>query len=329
MRQVVRDNFFKYSAEHEGFTPFMYCDVLNLVTTGIGNLIDAGPNNPGPSTAARARLNNVVSQAAMQPALNLEWFHKGPGWGSKNPVTAGVASQQEVIDAWTRTKRQNELSPDFSQRGGFAYAGLTDLTLSMDGLKTLFNKTLTNFDATLSKRYLGYENWPADAQFALLSMSWAMGPAFNFPSFKAAVDRLDFAQAAVLSFFKGGGGSLDNRAGRNKDNELMFNNAAAALKGGADLGLFFFPGSPGTSAGKSADGSGTPATPGDSSNGSGNGPGASSGGGIGTGGSLATRVVIPAVAIGAIGYGGWGLYQYADKQGWVSQGVRKVKGWFR
>lgn len=252
MRQIVKDKFFEFTAGREGFTPFMYCDILNLVTTGVGNLIDAGPNhNPGgnSSSAVRARLNDVVSAAAMTPAMKLPWRLKGPGWTSKNPVVGELVSPSEIADAWTKVKLQNVAVPDFSQRGGFAYAGLTNLSLSMEDLKALFNRTLTSFDATLQSKYPGYENWPADAQLALLSMSWAMGPNFNFPAFREAAIREDFRAAAQQSFFKGGGGTMENRAGRNAENVIMFTNAADVVKGGVDRDRLFFPGTVATTPG--------------------------------------------------------------------------------
>lgn len=297
MRQIVRDKFFDFTAGREGFTPFMYCDTLNLVTTGVGNLIDAGPNhNPGgnSTSAVRARLNNVVSSSAMQPAMGLPWRRKAAGWTSKNPLAGGLVSPSEIAAAWTQVKRQNEVVPDFSQRGGFAYAGLTDLTLDMQGLKDLFNRTLNSFDKTLNNRYPGYENWPADAQLALLSMSWAMGPNFNFPAFKSAVDRLDFRAAAEQSFFKGGGGTLQNRTGRNAENVIMFTNAADVLKGGVDLDRLFFPGTVGSSDG---------VLPGAR-------PVPSSGGGVAnvSGSSAFGTVAIVGAGVAAGGWAGWELY---------------------
>lgn len=248
MRSSVRDIFFDYTAGREGFTPFMYCDILNLVTTGVGNLIDVGPNhNPGGNSpsAVRARLNNVVSAAAMAPALNLPWRLKAPGWSSKNPLAGELVSPSEAADAWTKVKRQNEAVPDFSQQGGFKYANLTNLTLDMVALKALFSRTLNSFDGTLAKTYPNYDQWPADAQLATMSMSWAMGPAFfpvlGFNSFKQAVDRLDFKSAAVHSIFKGGGSLLDP-ASRNFAHNIMFNNADAVVKAGAGRDRIYFPG---------------------------------------------------------------------------------------
>ncbi len=259
-RQVVVDTFFDHTAQREGFTPFPYCDILNLVTSGVGNLIDAGPNhNPGGNSPSivRARLNNVVSAAAMAPAMRLPWRLRAPGWTSKNPLAGTLVSPAEVADAWTKVKRHNEVVPDFAQRGGFAYKDLTNITLDMASVKQLFNDTLRDFDGKLSIRYPGYSTWPADAQMAILSMAWGMGPNFNFPAFKAAVDRQDFRAAAIQSFFKGGGGKLEapgqdpmeTRTGRNAENFVMFHNAADVLKGGVDRDRLFFPGTVGNSSG--------------------------------------------------------------------------------
>jgi len=251
MRASVANSFFDFSAKREGFTPFMYADTLNLVTTGIGNLIDGGPRN-----------GFVVSPEVMAKALALPWKHKAAGWSPKNPITDNVpASTGEIVDAWTTTKLQAQKDPGFNTRSsGFAYQNLTNLSLDMQGLKALFDRTLANFNATLVSEYPTFESAPADAQQALLSMSWAMGPAFwpalrprpkepvgpgNIPffqGFKDAFDKMDFAKAAELSFFSGGGGTRTARTGRNAENVIMFRNADAVMKGGGDPNRLFFPG---------------------------------------------------------------------------------------
>jgi hypothetical protein len=238
MRASVRNAFFDYTAGREGFTPFMYADTLNLVTTGVGNLIDAGARN-GMDTSAQA----------MAPAMGLPWHHKAGGWSPKNPVTDGIrASESEIRAAWIQTKEAG-----MQAKGGFAYQNLTRLSLDIEGLKTLFNKTLNSFDASLSKHYPGYENWPADAQLAILSMSWAMGPAFHpvlgFAPFFEAVGREDFAAAAPASVFKGGGALEDPNKpprdvkliSRNAAHQIMFANAANVVKAGGDRESLFFP----------------------------------------------------------------------------------------
>ncbi len=244
MRQVVRDIFFDFTVQREGFTPFMYCDTLNLVTTGVGNLID----NSGRNTFD-------TSDAAMAPAMPLPWKFKGVGWTPKNPIAADMATKADIKEAWIRTKlRQRDDSQFISKggirQGGFSYSGFTPLTLDMDGIKTLFSSVENHFDKTLASRFAGYESYPADAQLALLSMSWAMGPGFNFPAFKLAIEKQDFVSAANQSFFKGGGGTIDDRKGRNAENFLMFNNAAVVVKGGGGADRLYFPGTPSNSSGQ-------------------------------------------------------------------------------
>lgn len=235
-RPVVSDAFRAYTVKREGSTPFMYCDILNLVTTGIGNLIDGSKAH-----------SFDISPSAMAAAMSLPWFIKGPGWTKDNPVTAGRASAAQVRDAWIATKLQAQKDPGFNTRSsGFAYTNLTNVTLDADGLSALFSRTFASFDATLAKRFPGYPQAPADAQLCLLSMSWAMGPGFNFPEFKAAYDREDFAAAIKPAFFKGGGPLIEQggnpATSRNAAHVIMLTNAANVVKAGTDRGLLFFPG---------------------------------------------------------------------------------------
>ncbi len=215
----------------------MYCDTLNLVTSGIGNLLDDGPHNAF-----------VVNPQVMAKALALAWRHKGSGWTRNNPIVGAALSRDEIVAAWTVTKLKEQTTPGFNKQGGFAYTNLTDATLDLATMHALFDRTVTSFDRTLQGRYAGYSAWPADAQLALLSMAWNMGPSFktppvqDFTAFKAAVDALDFREAAVQSFFRGGGGTFDKRTGRNAENVVMFNNAADVIQQGIDPERLFFPG---------------------------------------------------------------------------------------
>lgn len=241
MRQSVQTLWFDYSVKHEGFTPFPYADRLNLVTTGIGNLVDLGPAD-----------GHVVNAQVMAPALLLPWKLRAPGWSSKNPVAGALLSPSEVADAWQKVKLQNLVVPGFEQRGGFAYAGLTNITLDMDGIKQLFAAKTASVNKDLVKTYPGFETWPADAQLATMSMAWAMGAAFypikGFAKFKQAVDRLDFTTAIKEGQFGGGGNVTDagdpktgRPASRNHDNAIMFSNAAIVQKAGADPDRLWFP----------------------------------------------------------------------------------------
>jgi len=293
MRKVIQETFFDFSAQREGFTPFMYCDTLNLVTTGIGNLIDSGPRN-----------GFDISDGAMAPAMNLPWKHKGPGWTSKNPIAGELASKEEIRECWIRTKLKEQETPGFNKKGGFAYANFQPLTLDLQGLKDLFNRTLSSFDKQLSQRYSAYDTAPADAQQAILSMAWAMGPAFNFPAFKTAFNASDFRKAGELSFFKGGGGSIDARTGRNRENVIMFTNAADVLKAGADPDQLFFPGTVGATPGRSPTGGSSGPLVADISK--------AGGGTIATAKNVAMGAA-PVAAVAAVGWAGWELFKHFRK----------------
>ena len=293
MRQAVKDIFFDFSVGHEGFTPFMYCDILNLVTTGIGNLIDKGPRN-----------GFAISNVAMAPAMGLPWKFKGAGWTSKNPVAADIASQADIREAWIRTKLKEQEIPGFNKGGGFAYAGLTPLTLDMEGLKTLFNRTLVSFENTIRTKNPNWESWPADAQLAMLSMAWAMGPAFTdkFKAMKIALDRGDFASAGAQSRFTGGDVKSGGKLSRNEENVIMFKNAADVVKGGVDPNRLFFPGTVATSAGilpspKDVIGPVAVKTK--------------------TLGERAIQIGTPIAAIAVIGAVGYSLYELNKEKGWI------------
>jgi len=249
MRLVVLPALKKYNLEHEGFTPFMYCDSLNLVTTGIGNLIDNSKRNSFDTSAF-----------AMGPAMGLPWRFKAQGWTTKNPLAFGNASPDEIAAAWITTKLKAQEDPGFNTRSsGFAYAGLTQLTLDMQGIESLVSSKLASNERQLKLHYPNFDILTADAQFALSSMAWAMGSSFwpalrplpaepvsanNLPffqAFKNAIDAEDYATAAIRSEFKGGGSVTDPKS-RNHDHRIAFNNAAAVKKVGANPDLLFFPG---------------------------------------------------------------------------------------
>lgn len=236
MRNSVLERAFDFVSQTEGIEPFMYCDQLNLVSTGIGHKIDNGPmGSPSDgSNAQRAAMNTVVSAAAMAPALTLPWTV-----GDDGPR----ASQSDVASAWTTVKTENARS-GLASHGGGAYAGLTNLRLSRDAIFNIFSQDVSNVDSGLRAKFPTFEQWPADAQFGALRMGFAMGVARfdDFPIFSAAVNRGDFDTAAQESFFNGGGGTKDNRSGVNAQIFQMFRNAAEALRRGVDIDRVYFPG---------------------------------------------------------------------------------------
>lgn len=204
MRPSVAENYTKFTIKFEGKLGFMYLDVKGLVTTGIGNLIDP-----------------------VGAALTLPWKKKD----------GSLASQDEIKQAWNTVKARKDLAP----KGGVIFGGLTDLRLDEEGIKTLVNRKLLQFEEILKARYKGYDQWPADAQLGVLSMAWAMGPHFKFPKFDAAVNQLlpDFKSAAM--YCKMGEKGNPGLVPRNKANVLLFSNAAKAIKHGFDFDKLHYP----------------------------------------------------------------------------------------
>lgn len=205
MRPAVLAAFRDFSVPFEGYTDYMYLDRKGYVTTGIGNLIDP-----------------------VAAALRLPWQR----------TDGSLASQEEIRDAWVLVKSRLDLA----SHGGGAYKGVTSLRLSKRAIADLFDSKVREVEKALVKRFPAFESWPADAQLGVLSMSWAMGAAFRFPRFSAAVSALlpDFLTAAVESHI--GGDEVDTSLRkRNAANASLFTNAARVLAGNLDPGTLYFP----------------------------------------------------------------------------------------
>ena len=79
--------------------------------------------------------------------------------------------------------------------------------------------------------FVGFDDFPADAQLGLLSMSWGMGPMFNFPKFQAFVAAGDWTGASTECRFNPDIGTITVR---NDRDQLLFRNSAAAVANGLD-----------------------------------------------------------------------------------------------
>ena len=241
MYQSVRDRFVAFTTTFEGRVSWMYVDVKGLVTTGIGNLIDS-----------------------VDAAAELPWQHKG----------GGAATRDEVAKAWNDLKA-NRVA--LGKAGYKACESRNDLRLSDAAIGTLVGTKLDSNAATFAKSFPDFASWPADAQLAAMSMSWALGPAFapKWPSLTAALKGKNFTSAAANCKISETGNP--GVVPRNVADVKLFTNAAAVAASSADPSALYYPGSPP---------SGPPSTGGSGSGGSGSmhtGSGGSSG--TGTGGS--------------------------------------------
>lgn len=202
MRRAVKADFVAFTAPLEGVCTWMYLDILGLVTTGIGNLVD------DPKIAAR--LPFIL-----------------PG--------GTAATVDEIHDEWRRVKARKDLA----QHGGGAFKKITRLRLTPEGIDVLVGRKLYEMDAELAARFPGYEEWCCDAQLGVLSMAWAMGPAFRFPRFEAAVSMGDFATASAECQMNATGNP--GLVPRNKANRTLFLNAAVVVAEGLDPDVLYFP----------------------------------------------------------------------------------------
>lgn len=144
MRECVRNAFLQFTQHFEGLCLFMYLDVMGLVTTGYGNLIDQ--NGPAHLSAFDWR------------ALD------------GNPVEPA-----EVLREWERVKGLQRLK----QMGGGVFRHYTRLRATQASVDAFALHVLDGMWAKMLKHFPEAEEWPADAQLGLLSMAWACGE--NFP----------------------------------------------------------------------------------------------------------------------------------------------------
>lgn len=192
MRAVVTGAARAFQTKYEGRCAFLYVDLLGLVTTGIGNLVDP-----------------------VAKALALPW---------RRP-DGSLATLNEIQEEWIEVKdRQDLRGRPISER-----AAITTLHLLESDIDSLFDRETARMWAQIVAGYPGAETWPAAAQLGTLSMSWAMGvgrivpgETFEYPHFRAAALAQDWASCASECRMQGVG-----IEGRNEANERLFLAAAA------------------------------------------------------------------------------------------------------
>jgi hypothetical protein len=197
MLDSVAQAFLGFSTQFEGRVPYMYVDVSNFVTVGVGNLIDP------------------LELALAQPFV-FKSDQASPG------------SAEDITADWGTVKNTHGLP----QQGHLACAPLTKLMLTDDAINRLVQSKAAANESILKQtpELSGYDDWPADAQLGLLSMAWAMGPAFaqggHWPSFRTDVAASDWNAAAADSRMSDAGNP--GLTSRNVADQTLFSNAAFA-----------------------------------------------------------------------------------------------------
>jgi GH24 family phage-related lysozyme (muramidase) len=203
--QSVQEAFIPFSTRFEGRVTHMYLDVKGLVTVGIGNLIDP-----------------------VDLALALPFVHKQ----DESPAT-----QDEIRAEWESLKADKD---ELAKAGWTACTPRTQLKLTDQDLDALVLSKAAQFEATLrstTPEFASFDSWPADAQLGVLSMAWAMGPAFGngWPNFRAAVATGDWDGAAAnCRMAEAGNPGL---VPRNDANEQLFHNASNAVQQALDFSI--------------------------------------------------------------------------------------------
>ncbi|GAB4009031.1 lysozyme family protein [Nocardioides ultimimeridianus] len=221
MRDSVRKGFTTFTTKFEGRVAWMYLDIKALVTTGVGNLIDP-----------------------VDAALGLPFTHKSTG---------KAATSDEIRQEWTMLKGRTDLA----QKGYKACEPITDLRLSDADIDALVLKKLDANDAVLKKTFPDFESWPADAQLAVHSMAWAMGPGFpaHWTNLTAALKAQDWAKAAANCKINETGNP--GVKPRNDADVLLFQNAQAVKDKGLDAATLYYPGDAKAAAAPAPTGSGS------------------------------------------------------------------------
>lgn len=209
MHRSVRDAFVPFSAGFEGVVPWLYADVLGLITVGIGNLVDP------------------VDAALALPFVRPD---------------GTPATRDEIRAAWHAVKSR----PELAQQGHRVAARHTTIRLTPQGIHDLVIRKLDANHAALAKQYPEIEQWPADAQLATHSMAWACGPAFGVPGaagrfihLATALRERDFETAARECMMREAGNP--GIVPRNRANRILYRNAAHSQSFQLDPSELFYP----------------------------------------------------------------------------------------
>lgn len=208
MHQTAQNALHDFLKQYEGKVNFMYLDVKGLVTIGIGHLIDP-----------------------VNMAMKLEFRQKGGN---------GAVSGAEVAAEWQTVKSRRDLIP----KGGAAFGSVTRLELSDNGIKAMVKSHAAGIEnyiktnASASKFYSNFDNWPADAQLAFMGVAWGgiPIPQFGWHKFPEACRIEDWEQAATECKI-----SSPIAAGRNEAHKTMFLNAAAVKSNGDSISELSWP----------------------------------------------------------------------------------------
>lgn len=189
----VLEAFEALSPRFEGVVPWMYLDIKGYVTCGVGLLIDP-----------------------VEMALALPWVRASDG---------APASQVEIREEWQRIKRE----PNLNRDGAGAARKLCKLRLTPEGVRLATLAALERMLRSLVLDFADWEEWPGDAQLAVLLLVWAVGTDLprKWPRLTAALRARDWATAAAESHIREEGNP--GVAPRNRKIRALFEGLAGVV----------------------------------------------------------------------------------------------------
>ena len=212
---------------------YMYEDILGLVTTGMGNMIEV------PAGAWPTQTNPSKSGTITAEGLHAGWTH----------ADGSPATDDEIHVEFAHIKRcwgQGGWEP----RGGFTPNGraVATLWLPEPAAMRLISSKLQAFAADLATQLHGWADYPADGQLALLSHAWACGDSLSaWPKFRGFLNAspTDWRGAAGDGYIYGPSHSvIAGITPRNDANVRLMLNAATVDAQGLDPDVLYFPSSP-------------------------------------------------------------------------------------
>jgi len=200
-----------FTQQFEDKLGFMYTDIVGLVTTGFGDLIDWGKR--------RWTTGDPLGLTDPSPALALGWRHSRAKFALP---TDELATAQEIRSGWWAVKNA------WPRVQSGACEHLTDLRLTESDVDTFLMRVVTGMWAHAQTAYFAdCEEWVAPAQLGLVSLMWAMGDEFEagYPKFVAAARVQDWMTCARECLMV----KPPVPEARNTANVKLFKGAAAGL----------------------------------------------------------------------------------------------------
>ncbi|WP_030186294.1 hypothetical protein [Streptomyces sp. NRRL S-813] len=150
MQPSVRDTFIQFNEPLEGRVHFMYLDVKGLVSTGVGNLLDADdPDHVG------------TNPSPLPEIFTLNWIDKN---------THEAADDATILGEYRTVKSSGTAHATLAQKEAITHLRTDDASID-----TLCMKKISDFETKLRSRppFATLDDWPADGQLGLFSMAWA------------------------------------------------------------------------------------------------------------------------------------------------------------